>query len=146
MYILSQTIVQLDCNRSCIRRNTQKVLRPFVKRFSTKPPKILRQCRASSVIDFRLQERTLQIAFQDVVNELPLYNEIGRRDSDWIRAGRSRVRSTVWERNFTSKPVKIGPGAHPGSCTMGTGSFLGVKRPECGVDHPPPSSAEVRTD
>jgi len=26
-----------------------------------------------------------------------------------------------------SAPVQIGPGAHPASCTMGTGSFLGVK-------------------
>jgi len=24
-------------------------------------------------------------------------------------------------------PVQAGPGAHPASCTMGTGSFLGVK-------------------
>ena len=24
-------------------------------------------------------------------------------------------------------PVQTGPGAHPASCTMGTGSFLGVK-------------------
>ena len=28
-------------------------------------------------------------------------------------------------------PVQTGPGAHPASCTMGTGSFLGVK---CGRD------------
>jgi hypothetical protein len=35
------------------------------------------------------------------------------------------------------------PGAHPASCTMGTGSFLGVKQPGHGADHPPPSSAEV---
>jgi len=27
---------------------------------------------------------------------------------------------------------------------MGTGSFSGVKRPGRGVDHPPPSSAEVK--
>jgi hypothetical protein len=30
------------------------------------------------------------------------------------------------------------------SCTMGKGSFPGVKRPGCGVDHPPPSSAKVK--
>ena len=36
-----------------------------------------------------------------------------------------------------SAPVQTGPGAHPASYTMGTGSFLGVKRPERGVDHPP---------
>jgi len=34
--------------------------------------------------------------------------------------------------------------AHPASCTMGTESFQGVKRPGRGVDHPPPSSAEVK--
>jgi hypothetical protein len=32
-------------------------------------------------------------------------------------------------------PVYTGPGAHPASCTMGTGSFPGVKRPRRGADH-----------
>ena len=43
-----------------------------------------------------------------------------------------------------SASVLTSPGAHPASCTMGTGSFLGVKRPGHGVDNPPPSSAEVK--
>ena len=30
-----------------------------------------------------------------------------------------------------SAPVQTGPGAHPASCTMGTGSFLGVKSGHC---------------
>ena len=47
-----------------------------------------------------------------------------------------------WGARF-STPVQTGPGAHPASCTMGTGSFPGVKRPGRGVDHPPPSSTEV---
>jgi hypothetical protein len=34
-------------------------------------------------------------------------------------------------------PVQTGPGAHPVSYTMGTGSFPGVKRPGRGVDHSP---------
>jgi len=34
-----------------------------------------------------------------------------------------------WGRDFP--PVQTGPGAHTASCTMGTGSFLGVK---CGQD------------
>jgi hypothetical protein len=42
--------------------------------------------------------------------------------------------------SHTSRP---GPGAHPASCTMGTGSFPGVKRPGHGADHPPLPSAEV---
>jgi hypothetical protein len=39
--------------------------------------------------------------------------------------------------------VQTGLGTHPATCTMGTGSFPGVKRPGRGADHPPPSSAEV---
>jgi hypothetical protein len=31
--------------------------------------------------------------------------------------------------------VQTGPGAHPASCTMGTGSFPGVKLPGRGADH-----------
>ena len=43
-----------------------------------------------------------------------------------------------------SAPIQTGPGSHPASKTMGTGSFPGVKRPGRGVDHPPPSSTEVK--
>ena len=46
-----------------------------------------------------------------------------------------------WSEFFAS--VHIGPGAHPASYTMGTGSFPGVKRPGRGVDHPSPSSVVV---
>jgi hypothetical protein len=48
-----------------------------------------------------------------------------------------------WGARFSAS-VQIGSGAYPASCTMGTGSFPGVKRPGLGVDHPPPSSAEVK--
>jgi len=41
-----------------------------------------------------------------------------------------------WERNFP--PVQTGPGAHPASCTMGTGFFSGGKvRPGRAADHSP---------
>jgi len=40
--------------------------------------------------------------------------------------------------------VQTGPGAHPASSSMGTGSFPGVKRPGRGVDHPSLSSAKVK--
>jgi len=43
-----------------------------------------------------------------------------------------------------SVSVQTGPGAQPTSYTMATGSFPGVKWPGRGVDHPPPSSAEVK--
>jgi hypothetical protein len=47
-----------------------------------------------------------------------------------------------WGQDFPR--VQAGPGAHPASCTIGTGSFPGVKRPGHGVDHPSQSSAEVK--
>jgi hypothetical protein len=47
------------------------------------------------------------------------------RYSDWLRAGPSGDRIPVRAR--FSAPVHTGPGAHPASCTMGTGSFPGGK-------------------
>jgi hypothetical protein len=45
-----------------------------------------------------------------------------------------------------SATVRTGPGAHPASSTMGTGSFPGVKRPWRGADNPPPSSVVERKE
>jgi len=42
------------------------------------------------------------------------------------------------------RPIQPGPGAHPASYTMGTGSFPGVKRPGRGINHTSPSSDEVK--
>ena len=42
------------------------------------------------------------------------------------------------------RTLQTGPGVHPASYTVGTGSFPGVKRSGRGVDHPPPPSAEVK--
>jgi len=43
-----------------------------------------------------------------------------------------------------SATVQTGPGVHPASYTMGTGSFPGLKWLGRGIDHPPPSSAQVK--
>jgi hypothetical protein len=64
------------------------------------------------------------------------------RYTDSLQAGRSGDRILV-EARF-SAPVQTSPGAHPASCTMGTGSFPGIRRTGRGVDHPPPPSAEVK--
>jgi hypothetical protein len=56
------------------------------------------------------------------------------------------VRSPAGAEDFSSSLcVQTGSGAHPASCTMGTGGpFLGGKaRPGRDADHSPPSNAEV---
>ena len=57
-------------------------------------------------------------------------------------AGRSGDRIPVGTK--FSAPVQIGRGAHPSSYTIGTGCFVGGKRPRRGVDHPPTSSTDVK--
>ena len=42
-----------------------------------------------------------------------------------------------------SAPVQTGPGTHPASCIIGTGSFPGVKSGRGVTLTPPPSSAAV---
>jgi hypothetical protein len=71
-----------------------------------------------------------------------LCEDLCSRYSDLLRAGRSGDRIPVGAR--FSAPVQTGPGAYPASCTMGAGSIPGAKRPGRGIDHPPPSSAEVK--
>ena len=61
---------------------------------------------------------------------------------DSLRAGRSGYRIPVKVR--FSAPVQTRPWAHPAICTMGTGSFPGVKWPRRGVEHPAPSNAKVK--
>jgi hypothetical protein len=56
------------------------------------------------------------------------------------------VRSPVGVRDFSSiLCVQTGSGAHPASCTMGTGGPIpgGKARPEREADNSPPSSDEV---
>ena len=45
---------------------------------------------------------------------------------------------------FLYPPLQTDPGAHPASYTVDTRSFGGLKWPECGIDHPSPSSVEVK--
>ena len=62
--------------------------------------------------------------------------------SDSLRAGRPGDRITV-EASFCAQ-VQTGSEAYPTSYKMGAESFPGVKRSRRGVDHTPPSGAEVK--
>jgi hypothetical protein len=56
------------------------------------------------------------------------------------------VRFPAGAKDFSSSLfVQTGSGAHPASCTMGTGGHFsgGKARPGSDADHSPPSSAEV---
>jgi hypothetical protein len=74
---------------------------------------------------------------------MPVPAQMGGKGAG-LRAGRSGDRIPVGARFFAH--VQTGPEAHPASCTMGTGSFLGVKRPGRGADHPPSPSAEFENE
>jgi len=54
------------------------------------------------------------------------------------------IESRLWAR--FSAPVHTGPGAHPASYTVGSGSFQGIKRSAGGVDHPPPPEVKERVE
>ena len=73
-----------------------------------------------------------------------VYGELGWHSwySDSLQVGQARDRIPVGAR--FSAPVQTSSEAHPDSYAMGTGSFPWVKRPGHGIDHPPPSSAEVK--
>ena len=81
---------------------------------------------------------------RDIMPCLQGLRELLSRCSDSVLAGRYVNRIPVWTR--FSAPVQTGPGVHPASYTMRTGFF---PRDEaavawCGVNPPPPSSAEVK--
>jgi hypothetical protein len=63
--------------------------------------------------------------------------------------GRSRFDPRQWQKDFScSLCVQTDSGAHPASCTMGTGGPIpGAKAwPGCDADHSPPSSAKVENE
>ena len=45
-----------------------------------------------------------------------------------------------------SAPVQTGPGSHPASYTLGTGSLPGVKQPGRAIYHPPLSSSRLKKE
>jgi hypothetical protein len=69
--------------------------------------------------------------------------------SVWLRTGRPEFVPRQRQGFFSSSLcVQTGAGAHPASCTMGTGGPLpgGKARPGRDADHSSPSSAEVKNE
>jgi hypothetical protein len=104
-------------------------------------------CQQSAAL-FLCGSHNIQLFYPYLALNVDLYRTNGAgylsRYSDWLRTGRSGDRIPVGGeifRNFQS-----GPEAHPASCTMGTRSFQGVKRPGRGADHPPPCSTEAKKE
>jgi hypothetical protein len=96
--------------------------------------------KTPSALEKNTQYRCLFLrAINKVLTHIIMRAELRRGYSDYLRAGRSGDRNPV-EARF-SAPVQTGPGAHPDSCTMGTGSFLGKERPGRDAEPSPPSSA-----
>jgi hypothetical protein len=88
------------------------------------------------------QKAELIFRFSGTTAQLSLY-------SVWLRTGRPGFDPPTDAEDFSSNLcVQTGSGAHPASCTMGTGgSFPGGKaRPGRDADHSPPSSAEVKKE
>jgi hypothetical protein len=73
------------------------------------------------------------------------YTKLNRNASSIVGRVRPRWRSRYSTRYELDTPTielrwhQIRTEAHPASCTVGTGSFSGIKRPRRGGDHPLPS-------
>ena len=61
-----------------------------------------------------------------------------------VHFGLDNVGNKILVRVRFSATIQTGPGAHPTSYTMGTGSLLGVKQLGSGDDQPTPLNAKVK--
>jgi hypothetical protein len=131
--------------------------RPFVPHVNSWEPCCFTEAPDSSQVNvlniFWFQEEGAQMRVSEWGQGLTFAKNVGRgflfhstfptqrRYSNLLRAGWSGDQIPLGAR--FSAPVQNGPGAHPASYTMGTGSFLGVKWLGRGTDYPPPSCAKV---
>jgi len=87
-----------------------------------------------------LQKKMIKIQFTSIFVSYSTTQH--SRYTNSLQTGWSGDQILVGTRCFA--PVLTRPKAHPASYTMGTGSLLEVKRLRHGIDHPTPSSAEVK--
>ena len=81
---------------------------------------------------------------RDFLTTLAIITGPGQRSryTDSLGVGRSRDRIPLGTTFYA--PVQTCPRAHSASYAVSTPSFLGVKRPEPGINHPPTSNVEVK--
>ena len=105
----------------------------------------LRQRAATILLPHVLDRKRLATALFCIAL-LPFFWGGGSRGSCQYSVSLRTVRSgdQILVGAIFSTLLQTGPGAHTASYTMSTGSFSGVKRPGRGVDHPHPSSADVK--
>jgi len=123
------------------------------------PVAYIEQWRANRTVSRLLRVRHRSNLPSTVLTDTPQHFHVGRRKSKFalIRGPGSSVGIATdygldgpriesrWMARF-SAPVQTGPGTHPASCTIGTGSFPGVKWPGSDADSSPPSSAVVKKE
>jgi hypothetical protein len=79
------------------------------------------------------QDRWHVSRMMKILNKVGRDSSVGIATRSWLHGPGIESR---WGRDFPH-PVQTGPGVHPSSYTMRTGSFPGVKPPGRGVDHLP---------
>jgi hypothetical protein len=123
------------------RRQSCLVLRYYSVSGGTSGNRRRRQAEYTSIVWFpnRYLHRRLYKRITSVCG-------LGQRGqySDSLLARWSGDRIPVGSR--FAAPVQSGPGAHPASYTMGTGSFPEVKWPRRGVNHPSHPTAKLKRE
>jgi hypothetical protein len=95
-------------------------------RINTKTKQEAHSLNIYEEVEIFFTQRTEHYSYKHISNWSVFINsELNCWYNDLLRAGRSGDRITV-KAKF-SAPVQTGPGAHPASCTMGTGFLSGGK-------------------
>jgi hypothetical protein len=136
-----------------IRKSVQAALRYFVMRISSLVAN--RMCLITDILSgtrlyffsvFKVDESCTHCKLFSPVHLLTLSFICGPGSSVGIATDYELDGPGIeswWAARFFTQ-VQTGPGAHLAACTMGTRSFLGVKRPGRGADHPPLLAPRLR--
>ena len=93
---------------------------------------------SSSYISTNLRGKFREIFLKYITLKFFTWAKWNHPFTDFVKNKKRNIYKAVKQhtRHFRNQ---TGSEAHPASCTMGTGSFPGLRRPGRGVDHPPQS-------